>query len=441
VAFQPLSSIGIVGGGQLALMLAEAASELGVALHVQTPGADDPAARLATSLVLARLDDAEATRQLAQACGAISFENEWVPIEALTPLVEGGVRFVPGLDALAPLMAKRSQRELLERLNLPSLRWCGLEAVLDPAPAQQRVVWPYQPQSSPLWEGGGSYTPVPPQGSTDVSRSGGPLGPSLPPGVCFPLMAKASRGGYDGKGTVPINDQAELERLLERVNPSDWILEERVAFERELAVVAARDREGRVVCFPLVETHQHGQVCDWVLFPAPVDHAAEAFARNVAASLLTALDYVGVLAIEFFYGPAGLQVNEIAPRTHNSGHLTIEACRCSQFAQQVRVVAGLPLGSTDPIVPGALMVNLLGPDPGLSPSEEASRLAALRALPGAHLHWYGKSHPAPGRKLGHLTFLLEGLTQPDRQAEKEQRLMQVRRIWPLPQAVEGQQTP
>ena len=139
-----------------------------------------------------------------------------------------------------------------------------------------------------------------------------------------------------------------------------------------------------------------------------------------------------MLAIEFFYGPAGLQVNELAPRTHNSGHLTIETCRCSQFAQQVRVVAGLPLGPADPVVPGALMVNLLGPDPGLTPPEEASRLEALRALPGAHLHWYGKSHAAPGRKLGHLTLLLEGHSHPDRQVEKQRLLEQVRSIWPLP---------
>ena len=246
-------------------------------------------------------------------------------------------------------------------------------------------------------------------------------------------MAKASRGGYDGKGTLPIADQASLEALLDRVLASDWILEETVAFEQELALVACRDQEGTVVCFPLVQTHQHHQVCDWVLMPAPVNHAVASFARNVAASLLTALDYVGVMAIEFFYGPGGLQVNELAPRTHNSGHLTIEACRCSQFSQQVRLVAGLPLGSTEPVVPGALMVNLLGPDQAPSPEELRSRLDALAALPGAHLHWYGKDRSAPGRKLGHLTLLLEGESLQERQRQSQERLEQVRRLWPLPQ--------
>jgi 5-(carboxyamino)imidazole ribonucleotide synthase len=127
-----------------------------------------------------------------------------------------------------------------------------------------------------------------------------------------------------------------------------------------------------------VQTHQHQQICDWVVLPAPVSHAVQAFARNVAASLLTGLDYVGVLAIEFFYGPAGLQVNEIAPRTHNSGHVTIEACRCSQFAQQVRIVAGLPMGSTDSRVPGALMVNLLGLEQELSEQEQRERIGMAR---------------------------------------------------------------
>jgi len=430
LASPPLSSIGIVGGGQLALMLAEAAADLGVALHVQCPGADDPAVGLAASRIDAALDDPEATRRLASVCGAISFENEWVPIADLIPLAEAGVRFVPDLTALEPLMAKRAQRELLGRLHLPTPRWCGLEEVLAPVPSadvdNNDAPVTYSPQRSPFWDGGSALQPAP--GATSRQASG----PVLPPGFAFPLMAKASRGGYDGKGTRVIANQAEIEALVAEVNPPDWILEERVAFEQELALVACRDREGSVACFPLVQTHQHQQVCDWVFFPAPVNHAVEALARNLAASLLTALDYVGVMAIELFYGPAGLLVNELAPRTHNSGHLTIEACRCSQFSQQVRVVAGLPMGLPDPVVPGALMVNLLGPESPLDPGDEARRLEALRDLPAAHLHWYGKRPSAAGRKLGHLTLVLEGGSHAERLLEKERRLEQVRRIWPLP---------
>ncbi len=426
MAPSPQISIGIVGGGQLALMLAEAAADLGIAVHLQCPSMAEPAARHAASVLEAPLDDVAATRDLASRCGAISFENEWVSLDALAPLVAEGVNFLPRLDSLAPLLDKRSQRQLLDRLNLPSPRWCGLEAVLEPPAPPEESPAPLPQQASPFWESGRPYQPA------DPSPAPAPPRPTLPSGFQFPVMAKASRGGYDGKGTLPIADQGALEGLLERVDPADWILEERVVFERELAIVACRDREGNVVCFPLVETSQHGQVCDWVVFPAPVNHGVDALARNIAASLLTALDYVGVMAVELFLGPAGLHVNEIAPRTHNSGHLTIEACRCSQFSQQVRVVAGLPMGRPDPLVPGALMVNLLGPDQVVPTDEEERRLASLAALPDAHLHWYGKTSRTPGRKLGHLTLLLRHTDRDARQAELERLLEQVRRIWPLP---------
>jgi 5-(carboxyamino)imidazole ribonucleotide synthase len=164
--------------------------------------------------------------------------------------------------------------------------------------------------------------------------------------------------------------------------------------------------------------------------PAAVPHAVQAFARNMAVSLLTAIDYVGVLSIEFFYGPDGLQVNEIAPRTHNSGHVTIEACQTSQFAQQARIVAGLPLGDAELKVPGALMVNLLGLDGGDADVE--ALLSQLSALPGAAVHWYGKRQSSPGRKMGHVTLLLDGASAEQRQLQAHNLLKAVRSIWPLP---------
>jgi 5-(carboxyamino)imidazole ribonucleotide synthase len=248
-------------------------------------------------------------------------------------------------------------------------------------------------------------------------------------------MAKAATGGYDGRGTRVLHERSELESLLEAVNPAEWILEERISFERELAMVACRDEHGRVDCYPLLQTHQHEQVCEWVQFPAMADHAVRAAARNVAASLLTALDYVGVLAIEFFYGPAGLLVNELAPRTHNSGHLTIEAFLCSQFEQQARIVAGLPMGPCEAAWPGALMVNLLGYERAVS--DYAPQRRALAALPGAVLHWYGKRQASPGRKLGHLTLRLESRSPRELVSERQRRLAEVRQIWPLPPGDSG----
>jgi len=417
VVAEAADAIGIVGGGQLALMLAEAADELGLALHVQTPSASDPAAAAASSVVLAPLDDLAATRQLARRCAAISFENEWLDLQGLATLETDGVRFVPALAALEHLVSKRRQRQLLNRLHLPAPRWCGLEAVLaDPV----------------------SEDPPPEQtGDSDAPAPGVALrsGPALPDGFAFPLMAKAAMGGYDGKGTRVLREQADLESLLAEVNPHDWILEELVSFELELAQLACRDRDGRVQCYPLVQTHQHHQVCDWVLAPAPVPHAVQALARNLAASLLTAINYEGMVSLELFYGPSGLQVNEIAPRTHNAGHLTIEACHTSQFAQQLRIVAGLPMGPAELRLPGALMVNLLGFLPG--EPDYGDQRQALADLAGAALHWYGKQGAGLGRKLGHLTLTLDAAIPQERFAEAMAKLELVRRIWPLPDAAEN----
>jgi 5-(carboxyamino)imidazole ribonucleotide synthase len=414
-------SIGIVGGGQLALMLAEAAQELGMSLHVQTPGSHDPATAAASSVVLASLDDLYATRQLARRCAAISFENEWLDLAALGALAAEGIRFVPGLDALEQLVSKRAQRQLLNRLNLPSPRWCGLEEALRPLPRQNAD------QDRADRDGA---EPQPPQAQQQDPDA--PTAPHLPEGLSFPVMAKASTGGYDGKGTRVLATQAELESLLAEVDPRDWILEQLVSFELELAQLACRDRHGRVQCYPLVQTHQHQQVCDWVLAPAPVPHAVQAHARNLAASLLTAIGYVGMVSLELFYGPAGLQVNEIAPRTHNAGHFTIEACQTSQFAQQLRIVAGLPMGPAELCVPGALMVNLLGFS--ATESDYHNQRDALAQLPDAALHWYGKTGSGLGRKLGHLTLTLHDADPAQRTQEAMARLAEVRQIWPLPPA-------
>ena len=379
--------IGVVGGGQLARMLVQAAAQREVPIAVQTSNAADPAAGLASRLVAADPRDVAGTRELVVGCDGITFENEWVNIDALLPLEQQGVRFQPSLAALSPLVDKLSQRQLLDDLAIPSPPWCPLSLI---SPAQ----------------------------------------PALPQGWTFPVMAKASRGGYDGKGTVVLRDIDGLAQLLRAVPADDWLLESWVDYELELALVVSRDQRGRIRHFPLVQTHQHQQVCDWVLAPAPVDPSVAALAYNVAASLMTKLGYVGVLALEFFYGPAGLQVNEIAPRTHNSGHFSIEACTSSQFDQQLCIAAGLPVPDPELKSRGALMVNLLGLDPEQHPPLD-QRLEALEAVPGLHLHWYGKSPETPGRKLGHVTLLLEGDTLLKRRDEAESALAAIRRIWPL----------
>lgn len=424
----PARSIGIVGGGQLAWMLAKEAKKLGVALHVQTPASVDPAAEEAASVVLAKIEDVEGTRALARRVERISFENEWLPLPGLEPLEREGIAFLPSLTSLAPLLDKRRQRQLLNQLNLPVPLWAGMEASQAPPPRMAGLG-----EGEDLEEGwpSGPSTGFQPRSPLFLL----PPRPRLPEGLTFPVMAKKTSGGYDGKGTCLLADLEDLETHLASHTAEEWILEERVVFEMELAQVVCRDQLGNVKCFPLVQTHQRDQVCEWVLFPAPVCHRVEACARNVAMSLVTSLNYVGVMAIEFFYGSRGLLVNEVAPRVHNSGHFTLEACPTNQFAQHVRIVCGLPLGQVEPVVKGALMVNLLGyapPDAADAKVDHLPQRKALEAIPGAHLYWYGKS-PRPGRKLGHVTFVLEAEGQRQREEERVRRLAQVRSLWPWPE--------
>ena len=380
-------TIGVVGGGQLALMLCEAGQARGIPVAIQSASDQDPAAASAQHQVIGAPTDAIATASLAGCCSGITFENEWIPVEALQSLEQDGVLFKPSIQSLKPLVNKLSQRRLLDDLDLPSPDWVGLDEI-------------------------------------DLKTL------ALPDDWRFPVMAKAGHGGYDGKGTRVIKDRLALSELLSSVVAKDWLLEAWVPYDRELALVLSRDQQGRIRSFPLAETHQSCQVCDWVLAPAPADQLLEATAYNIAASLLTHLNYVGVMALEYFYGPQGLMVNEVAPRTHNSGHFSIEACNSSQFDQQLCITAGLPVPSTELVAPGALMVNLLGlgSDAEL-PLDE--RLTALQTIPGSHLHWYGKEE-MPGRKMGHVTVLLQ---QPDadaRDGEARDVLKHIRSVWPNP---------
>ena len=381
-----MERLGIVGSGQLAAMLVEASHGLGLTVELLAADASDPAVACAGGAVIGGPGDPEALHRLAARCKRIAFENEWVDLPTLQQLESQGVQFQPGASVMARLVDKRRQRQLLEELLLPCPRWRDL---------------------------------------ADVVGDGGDPGP-----LELPLMAKATCGGYDGRGTERLQHRASLEALLMRVDPRDWILEELVPFDRELALTVARDANGTVTLFPLVETHQHRQICDWVLAPAHVPQSVRARAHAVAASLVTALDYVGVLAIEFFLSPRGLQINEVAPRTHNSAHYSIEACRTSQFQQQLLLLAGRSAGSTELLVPGALMVNLVGVDS--ADQGHDSERGQLARLPDAHLHWYGKRGSRPGRKLGHVTLVLSARDPALQRREAMERLAEVRAIWPLP---------
>lgn len=353
-----VARIGIVGGGQLARMLAVAARDLDLELWVQAASAEEPAVDLAAGVVWGPADDAAATAKLAAGAKAIAFENEFVNLPALARLA--GVEFCPRLSSLAPLLDKFHQRTFLQAAGISVPEFIALA--------------PGSPLASPFG---------------------------------YPAVLKSRRQGYDGRGTEVCQNAAELSAVWERLDrPAGWLLEAFVPFDRELAIVAVRDRAGAVALLPPVETQQEAGVCQRVYAPAGIPAAVEAQARAIAVQLLEKLDIVGILGIEFFLTPGGmLLVNEMAPRTHNSGHFSLDACTVSQFTLQLQAVAGLPLGQPTLAVPGAVMVNLLGFEER-SECDYADKRARIATLPATSVHWYGKVESRPGRKLGHATACL-----------------------------------
>jgi 5-(carboxyamino)imidazole ribonucleotide synthase len=357
-----MKRVGVIGGGQLAWMMGAPAKKLDVELVVQTPSQNDPAVTVAVDTVFAAVDDAKGTAELANKCDVVTFENEFVNLDKLSLLAQKGVSFRPRLEALAPLLDKYHQRCFLRDLGLavPNFREWGV--------------------------GSGEWGV----------------------GNCFPVVIKARRHGYDGQGTFIVKDLEALNLFLEQNKQTlpSLLLEEYIPFERELAVIAARSINGEVVIYPVVETQQEQQVCRRVIAPADITPAVAKNVEEIACTILNSLQVVGVFGIELFLtADDKVLVNEIAPRTHNSGHFTLDACETSQFEMQLRCVCGLPLGNPALICPSAVMVNLLGYEN--SSSDYDQKRSEISQIKNAHLHWYGKKESRPGRKLAHVTVLLE----------------------------------
>jgi 5-(carboxyamino)imidazole ribonucleotide synthase len=399
-----MKRVGVIGGGQLAWMMGSAAKKLGIELVVQTPSINDPAVvaakqqhstdstkldSMSSFFVQARVDDAIATGELAKKSDVITFENEFVDLEALSSLAERGVCFRPRLEALVPLLDKYHQRCYLRDIGIPVPKFTAL----------------------------------------DLKHNGNDL--YIFSKFGFPVVLKARRHGYDGQGTYIIKDIQHLEATLEGIQKGrfntthvEFLLEEFIPFTHELAVIAARSVNGEVVNYPVVETQQQEQVCRRAIAPAHISPQVAATIENISRILLNSLDAIGVFGIELFLtADDKVLVNEIAPRTHNSGHFSLDACQTSQFEQHLRAVCGLPLGNPSLICPGAVMVNLLGYESGISDYQEKRQL--IETIPNARLHWYGKSESRPGRKLGHVTVLLEN----DSRDDALQVAQEVESIW------------
>ena len=351
----PGSTIGILGGGQLARMLALAAAPLGYRCHIFAPEADSVAADVARHHCAA-YDDEAALRAFAAGVDVITYEFENVP--AATVAV---------LEALKPVRPGHAALDVAQ----DRLREKDFVSALGGSPAPYRAIDSLAGLEAALAELG------------------------------TPAILKTRRFGYDGKGQFRIESAAQAAEAFDALGGRELILEAFVRFEREFSILVARTPVGREAHYPPCHNIHEGGILARTLLPAAgLDPAHVEAATALVVRIADALGYVGVLACEFFAAAHGPVFNEMAPRVHNSGHWTIEGAETSQFEQHIRAICGLPLGPTTLTAPRIEMANLLG--------AEAEGWAAILAEPGAHLHLYGKADAAPGRKMGHVTRLFRG---------------------------------
>jgi 5-(carboxyamino)imidazole ribonucleotide synthase len=352
----PGATIGVLGSGQLGRMFAIAARRLGYRVHTYSPDSDTPTGQVADVEIRRPYEDLDAVTAFAAGVQVVTFEFENVPAETAAA-AERAAPVRPGGHVLHVAQHRLREKTYLSDHGFP--------------------VTPYRAVRS----------------AAELSEAVAAIG--------TPALLKTAGWGYDGKGQVRVQTAADAPAAWQRLGASEAVLEAFVGFEREVSVVAARGVDGAYVDFGVIENHHVGGILDVARAPARVSPATERRAHEITRAVLESLAVVGVLCVEFFVLPGGeLLINELAPRPHNSGHLTFDACVTSQFEQQLRAVCGLPLGDTDLLRPAA-MANLLGD----LWQPEVPRWAAALGLPDVKLHLYGKEEARPGRKMGHLTAL------------------------------------
>lgn len=353
----PGATLGVLGGGQLGRMFSVAARTMGYRVMVLDPDAHSPAAQFADTHVCASYDDERALSDLADQCAAITTEFENVPAATLHFLSGlGTVRPAPAAVAIA--QDRISEKHFLREHGFPVGRFAVIESAADIATASAAIA--------------------------------------------YPAILKSSRLGYDGKGQIHLSSASDLHAAFVRLGSVPCVIEERIDLAVEVSAIVARTQRGDIATFPVVENEHRNGILDVSIAPARVEPSISSHVAAIASAIAERLHYCGVLAVEFFVPRnGGVLVNEIAPRPHNSGHYTLDACVADQFEQQVRTLCDLPLADTRLLSP-AVMVNLLGDQwRGGSPPP----WQRLLAYPQARLHLYGKQTARPGRKMGHFTCL------------------------------------
>jgi 5-(carboxyamino)imidazole ribonucleotide synthase len=349
----PGSTIGVLGGGQLGRMLAEAASRLGFDIVVLERDADSPAGRVAVRTLVGAYDDEQALRELAELAGVVTYEFENVPAASVDRLVAMGVEVAPGPKALAVAQDRVAEKSFLNAQGVATV------AFAEAATAEEATA--------------------------AVAKIGAPC------------LMKTRREGYDGKGQRWVEHLEAAAGVFEALGGRPVIVEAPADFVRELSVIAARGRDGATAVYPLAENHHERGILRRSIAPAAASPELAFQAERIAAKVLAGLDYVGVIGIELFELKDGrLLVNEIAPRVHNTGHWTQDGCPVDQFEQHIRAVAGWPLAPARATA-SVEMLNLLG--------DEADAWLKYAGEPDTRLHLYGKRATKPGRKMGHVNRL------------------------------------
>ncbi|WP_425446346.1 5-(carboxyamino)imidazole ribonucleotide synthase [Dethiothermospora halolimnae] len=347
--------IGIIGGGQLGKMLIQEAKKMDFTVIVLDPSKNSPCKKIADKHIEGDLHDEDKIKELVKKCDVTTFEIENINTEVLSKLEDKGHKIFPSPKILEIIKDKSKQKEFLDKNNIPTSKW-------------ERI--------------------------THIEKTANNLG--------MPFVQKACCGGYDGRGVQVINGQDDFKNSLK----GDSFGEKYVDFKKELAVMVSRNINGDIKSFPVVEMDfNHGEnICDTIIAPAKVSKDIEKRAKKLALECIKAFDGIGVFGVEMFLTKNDeILINEIAPRVHNSGHYTIESCTTSQFEQHIRCICGLPLGSTELILP-SVVTNILGEENQYGEPYYKGMTEALE-IPGVNVHIYGKSEVKPFRKMGHVTVV------------------------------------
>lgn len=358
----PGATLGMLGGGQLGRMFTTAAQTMGYKVIVLDPDSHSPAGLIANRHLCARYDDEHALTELAKACDAITTEFENIPASTLA-FLESRTVVHPSSEALSKTQNRIVEKEFISSLGLPVAPFAAIRS------------------------------------HDDIDNLGD--------NFSFPAILKLANFGYDGKGQVTCHDLAEVKQAFDSLEQAECVLEQRINLDREVSTVLARSQAGDITLFPIAENVHVNGILHSTTVPSVIDDTQAQLVTDMAQTIAEGLNYVGTMAVEFFISKEGyIMANEIAPRPHNSGHYTLDACETSQFEQQVRMLCNLPSGNCELVSP-VVMINLLGDVWGQS----EPHWSELLSTPNNKLHLYGKLEARVGRKMGHFNVLATSTEQ------------------------------